>query len=157
VNEHKGNIPVYSASQDPNFTGYGRIEDNLKNVKYFSNCLTWNIDGYIGKAFLREERFTLSEKVIPLILQEKYKNTVDYLYVKYVLEKEAVKKDLGFSNKAGKSRISDISIRIPLLPVGKGLDLNKQKELASNYKKIEDIKEQISQELKAFDESVIEL
>ncbi len=148
---------MYSASKDADFAGYGKIKDNLPNVKYFSNCLTWNIDGYIGKAFFRQERFTLSEKVIPLILKDKYKKEIDYLYVKYVLEKEAVKKDLGFSNKAGKSRIGDITIRIPINLKRGGFDLRKQKELAANYKKIEDIKEQISEELKTFDKSVIEL
>lgn len=156
VNENKGDIPVYSASKDQDFEGYGRIKDNLPKVKYFENCLTWNIDGYIGKAFYRQGRFTLSEKVIPLVIKEEYLGRVDYLYAKYVIEKESKLKDLHFSNKAGKARIGDIQIKIPLTNKGE-FDLNKQKELAKNYKRIEDIKEQISGELKSFEESVVEL
>lgn len=156
VNENKGDIPVYSASKTPDYTGYGNIKDNLPGVKYFENCLTWNIDGYVGKAFYRTGRFTLSEKVIPLILFEKYKGKVDYMYIRSVLQKEASKRDLGFTNKAGKARISDIPIKMPLDKKGNFL-LSKQKELALNYKRIEDIKEQISEELKSFNDSVIEL
>lgn len=33
INQHAGNIPVYSASTDPNFVNYGYIQDNLPNVK----------------------------------------------------------------------------------------------------------------------------
>jgi hypothetical protein len=156
VNDHKGEIPVYNASKTPNFIGYGKIADNLSGIKYFENCLTWNIDGYVGKAFYREGRFTLSEKVIPLILKDEYVGQVDYMYIRSILQKEASKRDLGFTNKAGKARIADIPIKIPLDKNGKFL-LKKQKELALNYKRIEDIKEQISEELKSFNESVIEL
>lgn len=31
------------------------IQDGLANVKYFENCMTWNIDGSIGKVFIRVE------------------------------------------------------------------------------------------------------
>ena len=156
VDQHKGDVPVYSASKTPDFTGYGNIKDHLPGVKYFENCLTWNIDGYVGKAFYRTGRFTLSEKVIPLILFEKYQGKVDYMYIRSVLQKEASKRDLGFSNKAGKARIADIPIKIPIDKDGH-FNLEKQRELALNYKRIEDIKEQISEELKSFNESVIEL
>lgn len=159
VDQNKGIIPVFSASKDPDFTGYGMIKDNLPNVKYFQDCLTWNIDGYVGKAFFRKGRFTLSEKVIPLILREEYKKNVSYEYVKYVIEKESIKKELNFSNKAGKSRISDIKIKIPVKKVGneKVFDFDKQKELAEKYETIEDVKEQIVEELNSFKEFAVEL
>lgn len=157
VDTHKGVIPVYSASKDPDFLGYGRVADNLPNIKYFENCLTWNIDGYIGKAFYRKGRFTLSEKVIPLVLRKDFSKIIDYEYLKYVIEKESIKKDLNFSNKAGKSRISDIKIRLPINNANKEIDLQKQKELAKRYKVVEDIKEQISEEMNAIKEASIEL
>lgn len=156
VNDNKGEIPVYSASKTADFIGYGKIRDNIKGIKYFENCLTWNIDGYIGKAFYRGNRFSLSEKVIPLILFEEYKDKVDYMYLKYVIEKESTKRDLSFTNKAGKARISDIIVKIPLDKNGQ-FDLQKQKDLALNYKRIEDIKKQISEEMKSFNDSVVEL
>lgn len=156
VNENKGTIPVYSASKTPDFIGYGKIKDKIEGVKYFKDCLTWNIDGFVGKAFYRGGIFTLSEKVIPLILFEKYVGKVDYMYIRCVLQKEASKRDLGFTNKAGKARIADIPVKIPVDKDGNFI-LEKQQELALNYKRIEDVKEQMSEELKSFNESVIEL
>lgn len=159
VDSNKGKIPVYSASKDPDFIGYGKVKDNLSGIKYFENCLTWNIDGYIGKAFYRKGRFTLSEKVIPLILNDEYKETINYEYVKYVLEKEATKKEMNFSNKAGKSRISDIKIKIPIKTIDGEviIDFDKQQELSKKYIKIEEIKQQISNELSSFRELSVEL
>jgi len=40
VNKHQGNIPVYGASKDEKFVNYGYIQDKLKGIKYFENCLT---------------------------------------------------------------------------------------------------------------------
>ena len=139
VNRHKGGIPVYSASKDETLVNYGYVRDNLPNVKYFEDCMTWNIDGFIGKAFYRKGCFSLSEKVIPLILKDQYKDSIDYKYVKYILEEKAVELGLSFSNKAGKSRIKDISIPFPLNENNK-LDLNKQKEISNKLKEMENIK-----------------
>src|SRR5690606_16685898 len=76
IDKNKGTIPVYSASKFPENVDYGYVKDNLKGVKYFEDCLTWNIDGSIGKVYLREGRFSLSEKVIPLIVKEEYKESL---------------------------------------------------------------------------------
>lgn len=136
VNSHKGDIPVYSASKNPDDVGYGFIKDGLQNVKYFENILTWNIDGSVGKAFLRKGRFSLSEKAIPLVLKKKWEGLVDYTYVKYLLEQRVLELGFAYSNKAGKSRIRDIGIDLPpkrmnnadVLP-----DINKQKEIVDKY------------------------
>jgi len=94
VDKNKGDISVFSASKNPTFVNYGYVKDNLSNVKYFKDCLTWNIDGSVGKAFFRKGCFSLSEKVIPLILKNKWNGYIDPIYVKYVLEKKAVEKGL---------------------------------------------------------------
>lgn len=88
IDKNKGLIPVYSASKFPKNVDYGYVKDNLKGVKYFENCLTWNIDGSIGKVYLREGRFSLSEKVIPLIVTDKFNESLDLLYLKYSIESE---------------------------------------------------------------------
>lgn len=137
INKNKGDIPVYGATQSIESISYGKVKDNLKNIKYFENCLTWNIDGYVGKVFYRKGKFSLSEKVIPLILRDEYINICDYQYLKYALENEANKLHLDYSNKAGKSRIKNIVIKIPT-KYGK-IDLTAQKELARKYEKIEQI------------------
>ena len=159
VNQNKGDIPVYSASKDSDFTGYGRIKNNLNGIKYFENCLTWNIDGYIGKAFYRKGRFTLSEKVIPLVLRDQYTNNVSYEYVKYILQKEAAKRELGFSNKAGKSRIADIKINLPIKKSGNKsiIDIQKQAELADKYRKVAEIQENFITEIELLKTLTVEL
>jgi len=146
IDKHKGNIPVYSASKFPNTVDYGYVEDNLPNVKYFENCLTWNIDGSIGKVHFRQDRFSLSEKVIPLIVQDGYKNMLDLSFLKYAIETEFNKHYFGFDNKAGKSKIQNIDIPIPINPKGE-FDLSTQKEIAEKHSKIEQIKKSISEEL----------
>lgn len=145
VNQHKGEIPVYSASKDPDEISYGHVQDNLSGIKYFSNILTWNIDGSIGKAFFRNGRFTLSEKVIPLVLRSKWKDLIDVLYVKYVLESKAIEEGLGYTNKAGKGRIRDLQLDIPcnLVDGVKQPNIIKQKELAKEYHQIQCIKQKL--------------
>lgn len=138
VDTHKGDIPVYSASQDADAITYGYVKDNLPGIKYFENILTWNIDGSVGKAFFRKGRFSLSEKVIPLVLQKKWEGYIDYDFIKYVFEEKAIENGFGFSNKAGKSRIKDILISIPKKLEGGVIvpDINAQVKLAEKYRSI---------------------
>lgn len=146
VEENKGDIPVYSASKDFESVDYGYVKDNLQGIKYFENCLTWNIDGSIGKAHFRGGRFSLSEKVIPLILKEEVKDYLDIFFLKYAIESEFSKHSFGYTNKAGKSKIQHIKIPIPINSKGE-FDLEKQKEIAEKYRKIEEFKKSISEEM----------
>lgn len=149
VDLNKGDIPVYSASKDEKAVTYGFVKDNIKGVQYFQNILTWNIDGSVGKAFFRKDRFSLSEKVIPLILQEKWDGLIDYDFIKYSLEEKAVESGFGFSNKAGKSRIKDIEISIPKVREnGKDApNIIEQKKLAKKYKEMYSLKENFIERL----------
>ncbi len=156
VNKNKGKIPVYSASSDPEYVNYGYIKDNLPDVKYFENCLTWNIDGSIGKVHYRKDRFSLSEKVIPLILKADFENEIDKIFLKYAIEIEFSKHFFGFGNKAGKGKIKDIKILIPVNSQ-KEIDLETQKQIAEKYRNIEEIKNAISGELKKIENAQIEL
>jgi type I restriction enzyme M protein len=144
VEENSGSIPVYGASKDENII-YGKIKDDLP-IRYFENCLTWNTNGSIGKVFFRKGKFSLSADVIPLIVRKEYKDSVDLFYLKYAMEKELMKQGFDFSNKAGKDKIKDIEIKIPINSQGR-FDLVKQKEIAQKYKQIEEIKEKIKTEL----------
>jgi type I restriction-modification system DNA methylase subunit len=146
IDKNKGLIPVHSASKFPDNVDYGYVKDNLKGVKYFEDCLTWNIDGSIGKVYLRKGRFSLSEKVIPLIVQEEFIEKMDLLFLKYAIEMEFGKHYFGFDNKAGKGKIQDIEISVPVNKKGE-FDINIQKELAEKFKRIEEIKKTIADEL----------
>ena len=159
VNEHKGDIPIYSASKDPDEISYGYVKDNLSGVKYFSDILTWNIDGSVGKAFYRKGKFTLSEKVIPLVLQDKWKGLIDVQYVKYVLEAKAIEEGLSYTNKAGKGRIRNLKVDIPCKLVNgeKQPNLMKQEELRQEYHKIQCIKQKLVDVVKEPSKILVEI
>lgn len=149
VDQHKGDVPVFSASKDEDFPGYGYVKDDLPDIKYFADTLTWNIDGSVGKAFFRVDRFSLSEKVIPLILQPRWEGKIDYLFVKYVLEGKAIESGFGFSRKAGKIRIKDIKIEFPAVEKNNETipDIAEQKRLANRYHEIYSLKFNFSSQL----------
>lgn len=156
INKHQGAIPVYSASKFPDAVDYGNVEDNLKGIKYFENCLTWNIDGSIGKAHYRKGRFSLSEKVIPLIVKESLKGRVDLVFLKHAIENKVSKYCFGFGNKAGKGKIKNIKILFPIDSKSE-IDLQSQKVTAKKYQKIEEIKLAINNELNSISGIKIEL
>lgn len=138
---------------------YGYVCDNMPGIKYFENILTWNIDGSVGKAFFRRGRFTLSEKVIPLILKNRWKGKIDYLYVKYILEKKAVEKGFAFVNKAGKTRIRNIEIEIPAVEKNEVLIpyILEQKRLAKEYERAYKIKSNILNEIQKIYSTSVEI
>lgn len=135
ISEHKGEIPVYGASLVGDEVSYGYVQDNLEGIKYFDDCLTWNIDGSTG-IFYRKGRFSLSEKVIPLIPFDEVKDTIDLRYLKYAIMFSKEFSTFGFSNKAGKGKLKNIAISIPVKVDGT-FDLNRQKELALKYQAVE--------------------
>lgn len=137
VNNHKGNVPVYGASQDVNIPSYGYIEDGLDDVKYFDDCLTYNKDGASGMVFFRKGHFTISEKVVPLVIRQEYSSNLDNNYLKYAIENESRKQAYTFANKATKITFKNIQIFIPIKE-NDDFDLNKQIVLAKRYKDIED-------------------
>ena len=91
VNSHKGTVPVYGASQDLSIPSYGYIQDGLEGIKYFDDCLTYNKDGASGLVFFRKGHFTISEKVVPLVIFEDIRNQLDCNYLKYAIEQIIVK------------------------------------------------------------------
>ena len=158
INENQGDIPVYGAVNTENYASYGYVKDNIsieenKNgkitkspVKYFENCLTYNIDGEgaCGYVFYRTGRFSLSEKVRPLIIFDEYKDKLDPVYLKYVLHPLFLSKVRG--RKINKTIIQDLQIPIPVKENGE-FDIDAQKSIAEKYKKLELIKEQIINEI----------
>lgn len=156
VDKNRWNIPVFSASKNQDIIWYWYIKDNLQWIKYFENCLTWNIDGSIGKAFYRDWRFSLSEKVIPLILFDDLKSDLDINFLKYSIEIESKKEWFWFSKKAWKWRIKDILLKIPVRKNWE-FDLEKQKEIAQKYEKIEKMKNDLIQELEYLESVKVEI
>ncbi len=156
IEKHKGDIPVYSASKDESLVGYKYVKDNLENIKYFDDCLTWNIDGSIGKAHYRKGRFSLSEKVIPIIVRDEYQNQVDVHYLKMQIEIQAQKEGFNYSNKAGKGKISKLSLKIPVNDEGY-FDLQIQKDIVELNKSVMIIKNEMISQLNLLKSTQIDL
>lgn len=156
VESNRWDVPVYSASKNENLVWYGYIKDRVKWVKYFENCLTWNIDWSIWRVFFRKWKFSLSEKVIPLILFDKFKTSLDPLYLKYSIEVEAKKEWFWFTKKAWKWRIKNLFIKIPIKENWE-FDLKKQKEITNKYKKIEKIQKNLIEELEYLEKIRVEI
>ena len=150
VNKHKGSIPVYSASQNQNTVNYGYVKDNLPKVQYFEDTLTWNLISSGGKAFFRTGKFTLSENVIPLVLQTKWKEKIDPLYVKYILEIKATEEGLSYY-KAGKGRIKNIEIEVPTIKSKDRdeIDIKQQRDIVQKYEKVYKLRDGIVQALES--------
>ena len=141
---NRGDIPVYSASDDENLIGYGYVQDNLPNIRYFENCMTWNIDGSIGQIFIRKNKFSLSEKVIPLILFPQYKYKLIDVFLKVVIETKASYENFGFTNKAGKDKIGNLVVKIPVLSNG-DFDIKAQEEVIEKHNIINDLKSKVAE------------
>lgn len=144
VEQHKGEVPVYSASDNQNLVGYGFVQDSLPQIRYFQDCMTWNIDGSIGQVFIRAGRFSLSEKVIPLILFQQYESLLDKNFIKHAIEQQANLEGFGFTNKAGKAKLAKIVISIPLSEDGV-YDLETQQEIVEKYNIISELKAKIDE------------
>jgi type I restriction-modification system DNA methylase subunit len=142
IEQNSGNIPVYSASDNEKLVGYGYVKDNLPNIRYFENCMIWNIDGSIGQVFMRKGRFSLSEKVIPLIPFDEYKDKLNDLFLKIIIENQAIQENFGFTNKAGKDKLGNLVLKIPILSNG-DFDIKAQEEIIEKYNLINDLKSKI--------------
>lgn len=156
VNSNKGTVPVYGASQDVNVPSYGYIKDNIEGIKYFDDCLTYNKDGASGMTFYRKGHFTISEKVVPLVIFEKYKGLLDYNYLKYAIEFEARKQQYTFSNKATKITFKKLKIKIPL-DDNHVFDIDKQHQLAITYAEIEEKRKSLIEQLSILSSATIRI
>jgi len=140
IHNHGGVYPVYS-SQTSNNGEEGRID----TYDYDMECFTWTTDGiYAGTVFHRNGKFSITTHCGILELKEQYKGKVDFEYLDFVLNQTLPKMTLGeWANKRlGVKRMSEISIKIPIKPNGE-FDLAKQQEIATKFKKIEEIKNKL--------------
>jgi hypothetical protein len=163
INDNKGNIPVYGASLEENEASYGFVKDNLtviknnktRKVKYFENCLTWNIDGSVA-IFYRKNRFSLSEKVIPLLLLKNREKDIDLNYLKIVISESSKKEGFHFSNKAGKKKLRQLLVKIPFNKKKQEFDLKTQNEMVTIYDAMENNKKILKEKLNYMNEIYVD-
>jgi restriction endonuclease S subunit len=137
MHDHKGEFPVYS-SQTSNLGEIGSIDTS----DYDEECFTWTTDGtYVGTVFYRNGKFSITTHCGILRVKPKFKDKVDFEYLNFILNQTLPNYKLGEgSNKRlGTERMKEVQIEIPIDENGE-FDLEKQKEIAEKFKKIEEIK-----------------
>lgn len=152
IHNHSGEYPVYS-SQTSDFGEIGKID----SYDYEEECFTWTTDGtYVGTVFYRNGKFSITTHCGILKLKNQYIGTIDFEYIKYILNQTLHNYKLGEgSNKRlGIERMKEISIEIPIKENG-DFDLGKQKEIADKYEKIEQIKEYLQEDIEKIIESKV--
>ena len=115
--------------------------------------MTYNIDGLAGYVFYHEGRFSLSEKVRPLVIKEEYADKVNPLYLKQVLEpifRSHVKGRKGENGKneytkLNTSMIKYLEVVLPLTSSGE-IDLEKQNQIIQNSQTILEMKKNIEKQ-----------
>lgn len=161
-NKWNGNVPVISSNTDNNGV-LDYIDLKYVNKKDYVTipCLTWSVDGYAGKLFVRntEENpigFVANNHcgiLFPLI-------DVKLLYLPYVviaLQSQFFSKVKNSANqKLGNNQMKDILIPFPVDDAG-NIDVNAQKEIASNYQLIEKFKKSLISEINCMLNSEIEI
>lgn len=141
IDLNKGEVPVYGASSLENEVSYGFVADNLESIKYFDDCLTWNIDGSTA-VYYRKGHFSLSEKVIPLLPFKEISPFIDLEYLRFAIIFSPSFNSFDFSRKAGKGKLKNLQIMLPVKDDG-SYYLEEQQRLAGIYSEIENQKQKL--------------
>ena len=143
-NANKGNYPVYSASNNLPLT-------HIDSFDYDGEFLTWATNGFAGYMLLIGGKFSINADRGLLCPKN---DNLNLQYIKFVLEPKLRELAKGRKGEKGEdeftkvypSMINDIKINMPILPNGE-FDLPAQQQIAEKYRKIEEIKKNILEEL----------
>lgn len=148
---HKGKYPVYSG-QTKNKGEIAKID----SFDYDTKGLTWTIDGYAGRVFYRDGKFSLTCHCGLLTIKDNFKDKLDYEFLLYLLDNELPNHSVGEGNKRlKKTHIEKVNINIPINEKNE-FDLQKQKEIAKKYKIVEQIKNELKKRLDNVTETSVE-
>jgi len=142
ITKNKGIFPLYSSQ-----TTNDGIIGNINIFDYDCQAITWTTDGvHAGTVFLRNGKFSMTTHCGALILKSNAKNVLlDYVY--FYLKNNLKQFAVGEQNKRiTTSIIKSSEISIPVNSEGE-FDLLVQQQIAERYRKIEQIKKNISKEL----------
>jgi type I restriction enzyme M protein len=148
IDSHKGTIPVYSSSKDETSVLGNIAEKYLKDeglVLFESPALLFNIDGSVGKCFVRnDKKFSFIDVVGAL---RPLRDDLSLEYLKYELEGQIAKTGADYQTKLyfHKMREYGIIVRIPFVN-GKP-DLDRQKEIEAKYRTVQSLREQLREKV----------
>ncbi|OSA92474.1 UNVERIFIED_ORG: hypothetical protein B2H95_02635 [Clostridium botulinum] len=153
-NANKGEYPVYSAN---NLTPLAYIN----TFQYSGKYITLSRNGIAGKITIFNEKFTVNEDRFVLIPKV---DCIDCEYIKYTLEPILRGHKRGRVGHNGQNEFTKLSftilnkvkLKLPIKDDGE-YDLSAQKEIANKYKKIEKVKQGISNSINKLVDTEISL
>lgn len=139
IEQNKGEYPVYSGQlENEGIFGY------INYYKYDETLLTWVTYGNSGRIKKVTGKFNIGRNNCGLRPKS---DKIDLDYIMYIVEPIFVENVKGEKQKSlPQSIVKNLSIPIPINTKGE-FDLEAQKEIAEKYRKIEQIKKNISAEL----------
>jgi type I restriction-modification system DNA methylase subunit len=146
INNNKGEYPVYSSK-----TTEDGVIGNIDHYDYETECLTWTTDGtYVGTVYYRNGKFSMTTHCGALIPKV---DKVHLPYFLYILNRDLSKyyAGEGSNRRITVNIIEDVSVPVPIKKDG-SFDIDKQIEIAQKYKKLEDIKTTLKEEMRILSE-----
>lgn len=133
ISEHPGPYPVYSAktigeTKVGDINSYMFDIEGLQLTTNGANAGTW--------LYRSKHKFSLNGDARLYYPKKEYELSLDIKYLFYALKTAFSMKDFDWNTKATISNTQNIMIDIPVLPNGE-FDLQKQKEIASQFEEIE--------------------
>jgi type I restriction enzyme M protein len=139
IDKNKGDYPVYSGQIEN-----GGIFGFINSFKYDETLLTWVTYGNSGHINLRSGKFNIGRNNCGL---RPLTSDIDLEYVKYIAQPIFIENVKGEKQKSlPQSIVKKLQIPFPVTKDNK-IDLVAQLELSNKYKKIEQIKKSILDEL----------
>lgn len=149
INNNKGEYPVYSSK-----TTEDGVIGNIDHYDYETECLTWTTDGtYVGTVYCRNGKFSMTTHCGALIPKV---DNIHLPYFLYILNRDLSKyyAGEGSNRRITVNIIQDVSVPVPIKKDG-SFDIAKQIEIAQKYKKLEDIKTKLKEEMQILSEAKI--
>jgi type I restriction-modification system DNA methylase subunit len=146
INNNKGEYPVYSSK-----TTEDGVIGNIDHYDYETECLTWTTDGtYVGTVYYRNGKFSMTTHCGALMPKV---GNIHLSYFLYILNRDLSKyyAGEGSNRRITVNIIQDVSVPVPIKKDG-SFDIDKQIEIAQKYKKLEDIKTKLKEEMQILSE-----
>lgn len=143
LHKNLGKYPVYSSNtKDEGVFGY------INSYDFDCEGISWTTDGiYAGTTFYRNGKFSITNVCGLMTLKDEFKNNLFLPFLNEIIDFRKIA--TGTDNKKVMTNVvlnSNILLKIPVNSKGE-FDLEAQKEIAEKYRKIEQIKKNISAEL----------
>lgn len=140
--QYPGPIPVYGASKHDAIV-LGHIEDCLPEVRYYQNCVACNLNGSVGYAFVRRERFSASSGHQPMKVKATLESQLSLEYLKHQIETRLISRGFSYANKCQVKNLKALPIRLPVDSAGR-FDVERQSALIKTHHRLAMLKTKIA-------------